>query len=142
MARLLLLAAAAVTGEVARESLMNALLPAGPRPLGCTRDFARGPKLRLYVYKLPWAYSGQIVEYVESQARRLLGVKCAYLREDTCPNTGFSHLENLRSHCTDVPIMYKLLQSATIEPDPEKADVFLVPFLMGCNAMLLSLIHI
>jgi hypothetical protein len=58
------------------------------------------------------------------------------LREDTCPNTGFSHLENLRSHCTDVPIVYKLLQTATIEPDPEKADIFLVPFLMGCNAML------
>ena len=28
------------------------------------------------------------------QARKLLGVKCAYLREDTCPNSGFSHLEN------------------------------------------------
>ena len=66
----------------------------------------------------------------------MLRVRCSYLREDTCPNTGFSHLENLRSHCTDVPIMYKLLQSVTIEPDPEKAQIFLVPFLMGCNAML------
>ena len=57
-----------------------------------------------------------------------LGVKC--------PNTGFSHLENLRSHCTDVPLMYKLLQAARIEPEPSKADIFIVPFLMGCNAML------
>ena len=31
--------------------------------------------------------------YVESRAKALLGVKCSYLREDTCPNTGFSHLE-------------------------------------------------
>ena len=32
--------------------------------------------------------------------------------------------------------MYKLLQAATIVTEPEQADVFLVPFLMGCNAML------
>ena len=51
-------------------------------------------------------------------------------------NSGFSHLENLRSHCTDVPLMYKLLQVATIVTNPERAGVFLVPFLMGCNAML------
>ena len=76
------------------------------------------------------------MEYVEIAARKLLGVKCAYLREDTCPNSGFSHLENLRSHCTDVPVMYKLLQVATVVTEPEQADVFLVPFLMGCNAML------
>ena len=119
-----------------REELLSALVPSGPRPLGCTRDHTRGAKLRLFVYKLPWAYSGQIVEYVESQARKLLGVKCAYLREDTCPNTGFSHLENLRSHCTDVPILYKLLQTARLVEEAESADVFLVPFLMGCNAML------
>ena len=115
---------------------LTSLLPGGPLPLPCELDRIRGKKLRLFVYPLPWAYSGQIVEYVESQARRLLGVKCAYLREDTCPNTGFSHLENLRSHCTDVPIMYKLLQAATIVAEPERADIFLVPFLMGCNAML------
>ena len=112
------------------------LLPPSPRPEPCAQDYARGKRLRLFVYALPWAYAGQIVEYVESQARRLLGVRCAYLREDTCPNTGFSHLENLRSHCTDVPVMYKLLQVASIVEDPLQADVFLVPFLMGCNAML------
>ena len=115
---------------------LTKLLPRSPRPEPCAQDYARGKRLRLFVYALPWAYAGQIVEYVESQARRLLGVRCAYLREDTCPNTGFSHLENLRSHCTDVPVMYKLLQVATIVEDPLQADVFLVPFLMGCNAML------
>ena len=112
------------------------LLPAGPRPVPCQSDYVRGKHLRLFVYALPWAYSGQIVEYVESQAKKFLSVKCAYLREDTCPNSGFSHLENLRSHCTDVPLMYKLLQVATIVDDAERADIFLVPFLMGCNAML------
>ena len=112
------------------------LFPKGPRPQVCERDRTRGAKLRLFVYALPWPYHGQIVEYVEQRARDLLRVKCAYLREDTCPNTGFSHLENLRTHCTDVPIMYKLLQAATIVTEPERADVFLVPFLMGCNAML------
>jgi len=112
------------------------LLPSGPKPTPSATDFTRGRRLKLFVYALPWAYSGQIVEYVESQARRFLGVKCAYLREDTCPNSGFSHLENLRSHCTDVPLMYKLLQVATIVDDAERADIFLVPFLMGCNAML------
>ena len=110
--------------------------PAGALPKPCAADVRRGAKLKLFVYPLDWAYHGQIVEYVESQARKLLGVKCAYLREDTCPNSGFSHLENLRSHCTDVPLMYKLLQVATIVTSPERADVFLVPFLMGCNAML------
>ncbi|KAL1508275.1 hypothetical protein AB1Y20_004390 [Prymnesium parvum] len=120
----------------AREALLAALLPADPRPLACTRDHTRGAKLRLFVYRLPWAYSGQIVEYVEARARALLGVKCAYLREDSCPNTGFSHLENLRSHCTDVPLLYKLLQTAALVDDAADADVFLVPFLMGCNAML------
>ena len=119
-----------------KESLIKALLPDSPRPQGCARDRIRGAKLALYVYNLPWGYNGQIIEYVESQARKLLGVKCAYLREDTCPNTGFSHLENLRTHCTDVPIMYKLLQTARLVSDPESADIFLVPFLMGCNAML------
>ena len=134
--RALVVASAACAAADTREDLLSALVPSGPRPLGCTRDHARGAKLRLFVYKLPWAYSGQIVEYVESQARKLLGVKCAYLREDTCPNTGFSHLENLRSHCTDVPILYKLLQTARLVEEAESADVFLVPFLMGCNAML------
>ena len=110
--------------------------PAGALPKPCAADVRRGAKLKLFVYPLEWAYHGQIVEYVESQAHKLLGVKCAYLREDTCPNSGFSHLENLRSHCTDVPLMYKLLQVATIVTSPERADVFLVPFLMGCNAML------
>ena len=107
--------------------------PPGALPAPCTQDLRRGQRLRLFVYPLPWDYHGKIVQYVEGKARSLLGVKCDYLREDTCPNTGFSHLENLRSHCTDVPLMYKLLQSATIEPDPEKAQIFLVPFLMGCN---------
>ena len=65
-----------------------------------------------------------------------VGVRCAYLREDTCPNEGFSHLENLRSHCTDVPLMAKLIQATTIVTNPENADIFLVPFLLGCNAML------
>ena len=96
----------------------------------------RGRKLRLFVYPLAWGYAGKIVDYVEGRARSLLRVRCSYLREDVCPNTGFSHLENLRSHCTDVPLMYKLLQTARIEPDPAQADIFLVPFLMGCNAML------
>ena len=123
-------------GLASADAALTALLPAGPRPAPCARDLQRGSKLRLFVYPLDWAYAGQIVDYVESKARSLLGVKCSYLREDTCPNTGFSHLENLRSHCTDVPIMYKLLQAARIEPDAEKADVFVVPFLMGCNAML------
>lgn len=124
------------SGHADAASALKALLPATPAPVPCARDRQRGRKLKLFVYTLSWGYAGQIVEYVENRARSLLGVKCSYLREDTCPNTGFSHLENLRSHCTDVPLMYKLLQAVTIEPDPEKADVFLVPFLMGCNAML------
>ena len=110
--------------------------PPGALPAPCTQDLRRGQRLRLFVYPLPWDYHGKIVQYVEGKARSLLGVKCDYLREDTCPNTGFSHLENLRSHCTDVPLMAKLLQSAQIVTDPEQAQVFLVPFLMGCNAML------
>jgi hypothetical protein len=122
-------------GYSASEAL-GKLLPAQPRPTPCAQDRTRGKRLRLFVYALPWAYAGQIVEYVESQARKLLGVRCSYLREDTCPNAGFSHLENLRSHCTDVPLMYKLLQVATIVQDAREADVFLVPFLMGCNSML------
>ena len=115
---------------------LSTYLPPGPLPAPCAADLRRGKRLRLFVYPLPWDYHGKIVGYVESQAKRLLGVKCSYLREDTCPNTGFSHLENLRSHCTDVPLMAKLLQAATIVTDPEQAQVFLVPFLMGCNAML------
>ena len=110
--------------------------PPGALPAPCTQDLRRGQRLRLFVYPLPWDYHGKIVQYVEGKARSLLGVKCDYLREDTCPNTGFSHLENLRSHCTDVPLMAKLLQSAQIVTDAEQAQVFLVPFLMGCNAML------
>ena len=123
-------------GLESSSAAIKALLPLSPAPQPCSQDLKRGKKLKLFVYGLAWGYAGQIVEYVEGRARSLLRVRCSYLREDTCPNTGFSHLENLRSHCTDVPIMYKLLQSATIEPDPSKADVFLVPFLMGCNAML------
>ena len=123
-------------GLSSSSAALKALLPGGPQPQPCEADRQRGRRLRLFVYALPWAFSGQIVDYVESQARKLLGVRCAYLREDTCPNTGFSHLENLRSHCTDVPLMSKLLQVANIVDDPERADVFLVPFLMGCNAML------
>ena len=124
------------TADAARESALKRFLPPGPRPLPCRRDVQRGRRLRLFVYGLPWAYHGQVVEYVERRARELLHVNCAYLREDTCPNTGFSHLENLRSHCTDVPIFSKLLQVATLVGEPERADVFLVPFLLGCNAML------
>ncbi|EOD11283.1 hypothetical protein EMIHUDRAFT_214563 [Emiliania huxleyi CCMP1516] len=126
----------AQTADAARESALKRFLPPGPRPLPCRRDVQRGRRLRLFVYGLPWAYHGQVVEYVERRARELLHVNCAYLREDTCPNTGFSHLENLRSHCTDVPIFSKLLQVATLVGEPERADVFLVPFLLGCNAML------
>lgn len=125
-----------MTGFNSSTAALSALLPATPKPAVTARDMQRGAKLRLFVYPLEWPYAGQIVEYVEKRARELLKVQCAYLREDTCPNRGFSHLENLRSHCTDVPILYKLLQAAHIEPDPAKADIFVVPFLMGCNAML------
>ena len=88
------------------------------------------------MYELPWAYNGQIIEYFEQRARELLGVKCAYLREDTCPNAGFSPFENLRNHCADVPLLAKLLQVAHLVKEPDRADIFLVPFLMGCNSML------
>ena len=115
---------------------LSTYFPPGALPAPCAQDLRRGQRLRLFVYPLPWDYHGKIVQYVEGKARSLLGVKCDYLREDTCPNTGFSHLENLRSHCPDVPLMAKLLQSAQIVTDPEQAQVFLVPFLMGCNAML------
>ena len=115
---------------------LSAYFPPGALPAPCAQDLRRGQRLRLFVYPLPWDYHGKIVQYVEGKARSLLGVKCDYLREDTCPNTGFSHLENLRSHCPDVPLMAKLLQSAQIVTDAEQAQVFLVPFLMGCNAML------
>ena len=91
-------------------ALVRQLLPAGALPRPCERDITLGKQLRLFVYPLPWAYNGQVVEYVEQRARELLHVKCQYLREDSCPNQGFSHLENLRSHCTDVPLMAKLLQ--------------------------------
>ena len=128
--------AMSVRGHATSESALAALLPAEPRPKPCSRDMQRGRKLRLFVYPLAWGYAGKIVDYVEGRARSLLRVRCSYLPEDVCPNTGFSHLENLRSHCTDVPLMYKLLQTARIEPDPAQADIFLVPFLMGCNAML------
>jgi hypothetical protein len=94
----------------AEHPIVRQLLPAGPLPLPCERDRVVGRRLRLFVYALPWAYNGQVVEYVEQRARDLLSVNCHYLREDTCPNRGFSHLENLRSHCTDVPLMSKLLQ--------------------------------
>ena len=116
--------------------LLGALLPPGPRPLACAQDFTRGSQLNLYVYELPWAYDGQIIEYFEQRARELLGVKCAYLREDTCPNAGFSPFENLRNHCADVPLLAKLLQVAHLVKEPDRADIFLVPFLMGCNSML------
>ena len=112
---------------------LGALLPPGPRPLACAQDFTRGSQLHLYVYELPWAYNGQIIEYFEQRARELLGVKCAYLREDTCPNAGFSPFENLRNHCADVPLLAKLLQVAHLVKEPDRADIFLVPFLMGCN---------
>ena len=137
----------------------RSLFPAGPLPRPCESDVRRGTALRLYVYDIGEAYNRQIVDYVETRARDLLGdphrtlprarltsspcardapvgVRCAYLREDTCPNEGFSHLENLRSHCTDVPLMAKLIQATTIVTNPENADIFLVPFLLGCNAML------
>ena len=123
-------------GHPSSEAALRALLPGGARPLPHADDYVRGKRLRLFVYALPWAYAGQIVEYVEAQARRFLGVSCSYLREDTCPNRGFSHLENLRSHCPDVPLLYKLLQVSTVVDEPSAADIFVVPFLMGCNAML------
>ena len=79
---------------------LSTYFPPGALPAPCAQDLRRGQRLRLFVYPLPWDYHGKIVQYVEGKARSLLGVKCDYLREDTCPNTGFSHLENLRSHCT------------------------------------------
>ena len=114
----------------------RSLFPAGPLPRPCASDVRRGTALRLYVYDIGDAYNRQIVDYVETRARDLLGgshptlplarlesspcardaavgVRCAYLREDTCPNEGFSHLENLRSHCTDVPLMAKLVQATS-----------------------------
>eukprot|EP00908_Phaeocystis_cordata_P014469 Transcript_25566.p1 GENE.Transcript_25566~~Transcript_25566.p1 ORF type:complete len:406 (+),score=199.73 Transcript_25566:65-1282(+) len=118
------------------EHALSTYFPPGALPAPCAQDLRRGQKLRLFVYPLPWDYHGKIVQYVEGKARSLLSVKCDYLREDSCPNTGFSHLENLRSHCTDVPLMAKLLQSAQVVTDAKQAQVFLVPFLMGCNAML------
>lgn len=54
--------------------LLGGLLPAGPQPRPCEQDFKQGRRLNLYVYDLPWAYNGQIVEYVESQARLQLAV--------------------------------------------------------------------
>tara|TARA_B100000513_G_scaffold75533_1_gene30512 strand:+ start:279 stop:887 length:609 start_codon:yes stop_codon:yes gene_type:complete len=113
--------------------LLGALLPPGPRPLACAQDFTRGSQLNLYVYELPRAYNAQAIEYFERRARLLLGAKCAYLREDTCQNAKFSGFANLRDLCADVPLLAKLLQVAHIVNEPERADIFLVPFLMGLS---------
>ena len=113
--------------------LLGALLPPGPRPLACAQDFTRGSQLNLYVYELPRAYNAQAIEYFEQRAHRLLGAKCAYLREDTCLDAKFSGFGNLRDLCADVPLLAKLLQVAHLVNEPERADIFLVPFLMGLS---------
>jgi hypothetical protein len=46
--------------SVSLPAAVEQLFPKGPRPQLCTRDRARGAKLRLFVYALPWAYHGQV----------------------------------------------------------------------------------
>ena len=118
-----------------RDYNLSQWLNKGAIPAPCSRDLLLGAALRLYVYSLPWAYHGQIVDHIEMNARKHLGVTCNFLRED-CSVQEYLPLANMRSHCSDVPILSKLVQSCTIVHDPHDADIFLVPFLLGCNAML------
>eukprot|EP00965_Chrysotila_dentata_P220468 6191794-Pleurochrysis_carterae.AAC.2 len=119
----------------AMASLLALSLPLSPRPKPCNLDLVHGQELKVFVYSLPTAYHSAIVEYVEKVNKQRLNSRCAHLREP-CPSSGFSTFENLRTHCTDVPLLYKLLQATSIVVNPAQADIFLVPFLMGCNAVL------
>lgn len=89
--------------------------------------------MRLFVYPL-----FDLTATVASAASKFL---CgSYGSERECLlrgcNLGWSPIENLRQHTSELLVLMRLVQSCTIVTDPASADGFLVPALLGMQQAL------
>ena len=122
-------------GLESSSAAIKALLPLSPAPQPCSQDLKR---------RKSSSYSSTASHGVTPPNCRVRRRPCALIAARALLVFARGHVPK---HGLLTPREFTLalhrrahhvqaLQSATIEPDPSKADVFLVPFLMGCNAML------
>lgn len=97
-------------------------------------DLRIGRTLKMFVYDLSPDYNQRLSAHVEAVALKQLRVR-DWLSQPS-DAAGFSHFENMRSHCADPIIYHKFMRAVPRTLDPAAADLFLVPVFAGTDALL------